>query len=278
MITFEQLLAEAKSLLYYYEAFRDKSPVGLTEADDIATAKAILAEAEHGEDCNIEIEVSTGVVTDVRGLPKGWTYEIDDHDSQEDEDEEETLDIRYRCPECGHLWEEQWTCACDSECPQCETSDIGAFVWKPTHEGWPTRSTDAGQIEAGLLYDIAYRCTTPGPEVQDGTVRGRWDGGIEVGKLTIWEEDAETVHYLFTHEFVSLKLVWVPAVGDKRKLTKPQIDDDDAGIERTTSAGSEVEIIRILTGQDACFQVGCPITGGNWFFTLDELLSETEPI
>jgi hypothetical protein len=31
----------------------------------------------------------------------------------------ELLDIQYLCPECGHEWEEQWDCACDSECPHC---------------------------------------------------------------------------------------------------------------------------------------------------------------
>lgn len=45
------------------------------------------------------------------------------------EDEERLLNIEYRCPNCGHEWEEQWSCACDSECPKCGTQDISALSW-----------------------------------------------------------------------------------------------------------------------------------------------------
>lgn len=45
------------------------------------------------------------------------------------EDEERWLNIEYHCPNCGHEWEGQWSCACDSECPQCGTQDITAFSW-----------------------------------------------------------------------------------------------------------------------------------------------------
>lgn len=34
----------------------------------------------------ITITVEGGVVTDVRGLPKGWDYELDDHDIDEDDE------------------------------------------------------------------------------------------------------------------------------------------------------------------------------------------------
>lgn len=45
------------------------------------------------------------------------------------EDEERLLDIEYRCPECGHEWTEQWSCACDSECPACGLKNIEALSW-----------------------------------------------------------------------------------------------------------------------------------------------------
>ncbi|TXG96149.1 MAG: hypothetical protein E6R08_10275 [Nevskiaceae bacterium] len=25
----------------------------------------------------------------------------------------------YHCTHCGHEWEDEWTCACDDECPNC---------------------------------------------------------------------------------------------------------------------------------------------------------------
>lgn len=45
------------------------------------------------------------------------------------EDEERLLDIEYRCPECDHEWQEQWTSACDSRCPNCGLKDISALSW-----------------------------------------------------------------------------------------------------------------------------------------------------
>ncbi len=32
--------------------------------------------------------------------------------------------VRYRCPGCGHEWEEEWSCPCDSECGRCGVRDI----------------------------------------------------------------------------------------------------------------------------------------------------------
>lgn len=38
--------------------------------------------------------------------------------------------IVYECPECGYEWSEEWSCACDSECPNCHTGDITAKDWE----------------------------------------------------------------------------------------------------------------------------------------------------
>lgn len=45
-------------------------------------------------------------------------------------EDERLLDIEYRCPECGYEWTEQWSCACDSECPQCGLKNITAHSWE----------------------------------------------------------------------------------------------------------------------------------------------------
>ena len=45
------------------------------------------------------------------------------------EDEEQWLNIEYLCPNCCHEWQEQWSCACDSECPACGMKNITALSW-----------------------------------------------------------------------------------------------------------------------------------------------------
>lgn len=50
------------------------------------------------------------------------------------EDEERLLDIEYRCSECDHEWQEQWSCACDSECPNCGVKNITALSWSEAAE------------------------------------------------------------------------------------------------------------------------------------------------
>jgi hypothetical protein len=47
-----------------------------------------------------------------------------------DEDSEPSLDIHYRCPRCGHEWDEVWPNACDSECPECGLGNITALQYK----------------------------------------------------------------------------------------------------------------------------------------------------
>jgi predicted Zn-ribbon and HTH transcriptional regulator len=45
-------------------------------------------------------------------------------------EEEELLIVQYLCPKCGHKWAEEWTSACDSECPECGTENITALSWE----------------------------------------------------------------------------------------------------------------------------------------------------
>jgi hypothetical protein len=37
--------------------------------------------------------------------------------------------IRYHHKACGVSWEDEWSCACDSECPRCGM-DIEALDWE----------------------------------------------------------------------------------------------------------------------------------------------------
>lgn len=56
--------------------------------------------------------------------------DADDEEAFDSESEERLLDIEYRCPECGHEWQEQWSCACDSQCPNCSLKNITALSWE----------------------------------------------------------------------------------------------------------------------------------------------------
>lgn len=44
---------------------------------------------------------------------------------------ETLLEVAYRCPDCDHEWTEEWTSACDSECPYCLLKDVTALKFRP---------------------------------------------------------------------------------------------------------------------------------------------------
>jgi hypothetical protein len=79
-----------------------------------------------------------------------------DEDEDEDEDEDD-LEIRYRCPKCGHTWEEEYQSACSSECDKCGTTDIEALMWKSQDDSWTERQekiwTECDKCECGQCRD-----------------------------------------------------------------------------------------------------------------------------
>jgi predicted Zn-ribbon and HTH transcriptional regulator len=42
---------------------------------------------------------------------------------------EPMLNVYYHCPECDYEWDEEHTSACDSQCPECNESNVEAFDW-----------------------------------------------------------------------------------------------------------------------------------------------------
>jgi hypothetical protein len=49
---------------------------------------------------------------------------------------------RYVCPDCGYVWEDDWSACCDDECPECESRHISpvssedlTVVVEPTKNG-----------------------------------------------------------------------------------------------------------------------------------------------
>ncbi len=55
---------------------------------------------------------------------------------------------RYRCPACGHRWDEVYSCGCDGECGECGVGDITPLSSNPT-----TRK--AGRVVAKLTLEIS---------------------------------------------------------------------------------------------------------------------------
>lgn len=38
-----------------------------------------------------------------------------------------TTENHYRCPQCGHEWEDCWSCEVDDDCPGCGERHITPF-------------------------------------------------------------------------------------------------------------------------------------------------------
>ncbi|HRX82357.1 MAG TPA: hypothetical protein P5307_24995, partial [Pirellulaceae bacterium] len=34
------------------------------------------------------------------------------------------------CPECAAVWDSEWSCACDDECPECDATNISPVYSK----------------------------------------------------------------------------------------------------------------------------------------------------
>ena len=65
-------------------------------------------------------------------MPEPRDFDLNSFDL---EPNEVMLDIEYRCPECDYEWQEQWSCACDSECPNCGLKNITALSWDDSDVG-----------------------------------------------------------------------------------------------------------------------------------------------
>lgn len=42
----------------------------------------------------------------------------------------------YVCPNCDASWSDEWSCACNDECPYCSTSDIEPVESKEIPNQW----------------------------------------------------------------------------------------------------------------------------------------------
>ena len=58
--------------------------------------------------------------------------------------------IYYECPDCGHLWQEEYECACDSTCPECGTRNIQALEWEDTSIDVPQLLENADKYPLNL--------------------------------------------------------------------------------------------------------------------------------
>jgi hypothetical protein len=90
-------------------------------------------------------------------------FKINDTVQEDEADEEETTvyDLRYKCPQCEHAWEDKWSCACDSTCPKCGARNISPIMfveedelWTPEQEArwnWATGQAECTHVLAKLV-------------------------------------------------------------------------------------------------------------------------------
>jgi hypothetical protein len=102
-------------------------------------------------------------------------FPVEDIDlGSENEKVEEDEPIKYvnyyRCPDCNEEWQDEWSCACDDECPTCSISyspykslDINKqFIgWQPTPSHFPMAGLHTFEIYEDL--EMGKDCH---PEVQ----------------------------------------------------------------------------------------------------------------
>lgn len=55
-------------------------------------------------------------IHEARGVPAKYSPDGDRH-----------FVNHYRCPECGEEWQDEWSCACNDECPGCGLKDIEPY-------------------------------------------------------------------------------------------------------------------------------------------------------
>jgi hypothetical protein len=74
--------------------------------------------------------------------------------------------VEYICPRCKHEWNEVWSCACDSSCPECDLSDIEATQWTPLPIDW---TEDAPYVKGATWdvfeYVVFVKGTTDAPKI-----------------------------------------------------------------------------------------------------------------
>jgi hypothetical protein len=71
---------------------------------------------------------------------------------------------QYVCPECSAVWDSDWSCGSDDQCPECEESDITpvskqdlTVVVKPNSDGSWTIWQSSPEAEDDPRYEMVGR-------------------------------------------------------------------------------------------------------------------------
>lgn len=93
-------------------------------------------------------------------------------------------------------------------------------------------------ITPNTVYDITYRCTTPGPDVEEGEIRAYWTGEIDTwGKYTIQPIDGSAPLYLFAREIIE---------AEEWPYAKPEISTFNLIIDRAELNALAPEMLDML--------------------------------
>ena len=108
---------------------------------DTATAQHVIERARElhiNSECDVDVENATiAYHNETDGWwVMGWLWvgESSLPRYEKRAEEEEFFAVRYRCPNCRHMWEEEWSCSCDSTCPACGLRDIMAIDAEGDHD------------------------------------------------------------------------------------------------------------------------------------------------
>ncbi len=109
----------------YYDR-QKKEMVSLEIPTDVV---AVHIPPEEGQPALVVNVNTDAVLVDTATGEKVAMYEFTELLSDAEIEPERLLVVQYQCPNCEHLWQEEWSCACDSECPKCDTRNITALSW-----------------------------------------------------------------------------------------------------------------------------------------------------
>lgn len=122
-LTHAEVVAALQTLKLNDLTFGDCVKTFAATTGDETTYAAHARDAYH-RDGELEIDSSTVVSpsSDLGAYVMAWRWVLDREiwDGPVDSDGEPCRLINhYHCDDCGEEWEDQWSCACNDECPTC---------------------------------------------------------------------------------------------------------------------------------------------------------------
>lgn len=187
---------------------------------------------------------------------------------------------KFKCQACAIEWQDEWSCACDDCCPNCEAphtpyeSTIIGIEGLKTFEIEASGFTGDGSTDDRIVWVAAS---------SESEVAAAIEGlGAKVCTMDVVVQD--TIDFVLPADIQQLRfklsafaglLPW--PLGLSFSSNGDEIDDDHLGRERTTPAGSEW-IVNSFDEDVKAYSLTCDKTGGWIFATADDLRTDFSEI